>query len=126
MPINRAAALRGYLSLVKVEQRGAPMAQGSRFQQLTADAKTRVPEVSPAEASKRQASGAILVDVREGEEFVQGHAKGAVHLSKGVLELRIEGIAPDASTPIMCYCGGGSRSLLAADNLKKMGYTNVA
>ena len=102
------------------------MAQPSRFQQITADAKSRVPEVSPAEASQQQAAGALLIDVREGEEYAQAHAKGAVHLSKGVLELRIEGIAPDASTPILCYCGGGSRSLLAADNLKKMGYTNVA
>ena len=102
------------------------MAPGSRFQQLTADAKNRVPEVTPAEASARQAAGAILIDVRESEEFARGHARGAVHLSKGVLELRIEGMVPDPATPILCYCGGGSRSLLAADNLKKMGYTNVA
>jgi rhodanese-related sulfurtransferase len=102
------------------------MAQASRFQQLTADARNRVREVSPAEANKRQAEGAILIDVRESEEFAQGQARGAVHLSKGVLELRIEGIVPDPSTPILCYCGGGSRSLLAADNLQKMGYTNVA
>jgi rhodanese-related sulfurtransferase len=102
------------------------MAQHSRFQQLTADAKTRVQEVSPAEARKQHAAGAVLIDVRESEEFAQGHAQGAVHLSKGVLELRIEAIVPDPATPILCYCGGGSRSLLAADNLKKMGYTNVA
>jgi rhodanese-related sulfurtransferase len=102
------------------------MAQAPRFQQITADARTRVPEVSPTEAKKRQASGAVLIDVRESEEYAQGHAQGAVHLSKGVLELRIEGVVPDPDTPIMCYCGGGSRSLLAADNLRKMGYTNVA
>ncbi len=102
------------------------MAQAPRCQQIKADARTRVPEVSPTEASRRQASGALLIDVRESEEFAQGHAQGAVHLSKGVLELRIEGVAPDPDTPIMCYCGGGSRSLLAADNLKKMGYRNVS
>jgi rhodanese-related sulfurtransferase len=102
------------------------MAQAPRFQQITADARTRVPEVSVAEAATQQASGAVLIDVRESEEFAQGHALGAVHLSKGVIELRIEGVVPEPSTPIICYCGGGSRSLLAADNLKKMGYTNVA
>ncbi|MEX0612795.1 MAG: rhodanese-like domain-containing protein [Pirellulales bacterium] len=98
----------------------------TRFAQLTADAKSRVREVSPVEASKQHAQGAVLIDVREREEFEQGHAPGAVHLSKGVLELRIEEAIPDPATPIICYCGGGSRSALAADNLQKMGYTNVA
>jgi len=98
----------------------------SRFQQITADAKSRIREVSPTEASKRQAEGALLVDVRESEDFAQGHARDAIHISRGVLEMRIEGIAPDPATPIMCYCGGGSRSALAADNLQKMGYKNVA
>jgi phage shock protein E len=98
----------------------------SRFKQLADDAKTRVREVSPTEAARQQAQGAVLVDVRESEEFANGHAKGAIHLSKGVIELRIEENVPDPSTPIICYCGGGSRSALAADNLQKMGYTNVA
>jgi rhodanese-related sulfurtransferase len=102
------------------------MAHPNRFAQLTADAKSRIREVSPIEASKQQAHGATLVDVREREEWEQGRAQGAVHLSKGVLELRIEDVVPDPSTPIICYCGGGSRSALAADNLQKMGYTNVA
>jgi phage shock protein E len=99
---------------------------GSRFQQITEDAKTRVREVSPAEASKQQAEGAVLIDIRESEEFAGGHARDAVHLSKGLVELRIEDLVPDPATPIVCYCGGGSRSALAADNLQKMGYTNVA
>ena len=98
----------------------------TRFAQLAADAKTRVREVSPLEACQQQAQGAVLIDVREREEFEPGHAAGAVHLSKGILELRIEEVIPDAATPIICYCGGGSRSALAADNLQKMGYTNVA
>jgi rhodanese-related sulfurtransferase len=102
------------------------MAQPTRFAQLTADAKSRVREVSPAEASRQQAQGAVLIDVREREEFEQGHAPTAIHLSKGLLELRIEEAVPDPATPIICYCGGGSRSALAADNLQKMGYTNVA
>jgi phage shock protein E len=99
---------------------------GIRFNQLAADAKTRVREVSAAEASQEQAQGAVLVDVREADEFENGHAQGAIHLSKGVVELRIEDTVPNVSTPIICYCGGGARSALAADNLQKMGYTSVA
>ena len=99
---------------------------GARFHQLADDAKTRVREVSAAEASREQAKGAVLIDVREADEFVNGHAKGAIPLSKGIVELRIEETVPDVATPIICYCGGGSRSALAADNLQKMGYTNVA
>jgi rhodanese-related sulfurtransferase len=102
------------------------MAHPTRFAQLTADAKSRIREVTPTEASKQQAQGAVLIDVREREEFAQGHAQGAIHLSKGLLELRIEEVVTEPATPIICYCGGGSRSALAADNLQKMGYTNVA
>jgi rhodanese-related sulfurtransferase len=99
---------------------------GVRFNQLSADAKTRVREVSAAEANQEQGKGAVLIDVRETDEFENGHAQGAIHLSKGVVELGIEETVPNVSTPIICYCGGGSRSALAADNLQKMGYTNVA
>jgi rhodanese-related sulfurtransferase len=99
---------------------------GARFNQLAADAKTRVREVSAAEARQEQEKGAVLIDVRESDEFQNGHANGAIHLSKGVVELGIEETVPNVSTPIICYCGGGSRSALAADNLQKMGYTNVA
>ena len=102
------------------------MNHASRFSQLTEDAKSRIREVTPPQASAEQAQGAVLIDVRESEEFSQGHAKGAIHLSKGAIEMRIEAAVPDAATPIICYCGGGMRSALAADNLQKMGYTNVA
>jgi phage shock protein E len=99
---------------------------GARFKQLADDAKTRIREVSAKQASEEQAKGAVLIDVRENDEFAAGHAKNAIHLSKGVIELHIEDAVPNTSTPIICYCGGGSRSALSADNLKKMGYTNVA
>ena len=66
------------------------------------------------------------MDVREAEEFAKEHAAGAVHLSRGVIELKIEEAAADLAAPIVCYCGGGSRSALVADNLQRMGYTNVA
>ena len=99
---------------------------GMRFHQLAADAKTRIREVSAAEAKKEHAQGAVLIDVREDAEFEKEHAKDAIHLSKGVVEWKIEENVPDVATPIICYCGGGSRSALVADNLQKMGYTNVA
>ncbi len=96
-----------------------------RFEQLAADAKTRIQEISAAEAFQQQQAGAKLIDTREAEEFAQGHAVGALHLSKGVIELKIEPAVPDITTAIICYCGGGYRSALAVDNLQKMGYTNV-
>lgn len=102
------------------------MSHPSRFAQLITDAKSRIREVTPSQAKEEQSQGAVLIDVRENEEFSQGCAQGAIHLSKGLIELKIEEAVPDTSTPIVCYCGGGSRSALAADNLQKMGYTNVA
>jgi rhodanese-related sulfurtransferase len=102
------------------------MAQSSRFARLTEDAKSRIREVSATQASQQQKLGTLLFDVRESDEYAMGHARGAIHLSRGVLELRIERLVPESSTPIVCYCGGGSRSALAADSLQKMGYTNVA
>ena len=72
------------------------------------------------------AKGGLLIDVREADEFEKEHAAGAKHLSRGVLEMKIEEAAPDLDQPIVCYCGGGKRSALAAENLQRMGYTNVA
>ena len=102
------------------------MSQPNRFQKLVADAKQRITEISPGEALQQVQSGqAVLIDVREEAEFQQGHARGAKHLSKGVIEVEIEDQVPDLSQPIIAYCGGGGRSALVADNLQKMGYTNV-
>ncbi|MCX6046326.1 MAG: rhodanese-like domain-containing protein [Chloroflexi bacterium] len=97
----------------------------TRFQALAADAKTRITEISAAEAANRQQTGVVVIDVREDKEFAQQHIADAVHLSRGILETQIEQVAPDPATPIICYCGGGNRSALAVDNLQKMGYTNV-
>jgi rhodanese-related sulfurtransferase len=102
------------------------MPHSPRFEKLASDAKAHVKQVSAEEAHEQHAAGAVLIDVRESDEFQQGHATGAVPISRGVLELKIEGAVPDPSTPIICYCGGGSRSALAAESLEKMGYTNVA
>lgn len=102
------------------------MPHGPRFEKLVSDVKPRIREVSASEAAQRQSGGAVLVDVREAEEFAKEHASSALGLSKGVVELRIEQHVPNADAEIICYCGGGSRSALVADNLQKMGYTNVA
>ena len=102
------------------------MPQTSRFKQLTEDAKSHIREVTPEEAKREQDAGAVLIDVREAEEFARGHAGGAIQLSRGVLELHIEQAVPDVKTPVLLYCGGGSRSALAAESLQRMGYTNVA
>ena len=102
------------------------MNQPNRFQTLVADAKQRITEISAEEArAVAQRGDAKLIDVREESDWKQGHAEGAQHLSKGVIELEIEEQVPDVNQQIICYCGGGSRSALAADNLQKMGYTNV-
>jgi rhodanese-related sulfurtransferase len=101
------------------------MPKGPRFEKLASDAKTRIKEISAADAAQDQSSGAVLIDVREAEDFEKEHSAGAVHLSKGVIEMKIEQVAPDTATEIICYCGGGNRSALVADNLQKMGYENV-
>ena len=97
------------------------------FLKIVADAKTRVKECTVDDVVKRQKAGEkfVLVDVREESEFAAGHAPGALHLGKGVIERDVETKIPDPATPIVLYCGGGFRSALAADNLQKMGYTNV-
>ena len=94
------------------------------FLRLVADAKTRIRETTPEEVHRRQQAGERfhLIDVREDREWAQGHARGALHLSKGVIERDIEKAIPDRDAEIILYCGGGFRSALAADALQTMGY----
>ena len=102
------------------------MEQPNRFQKLVAAAKRNITEISVADAKKQaEAGAAILIDVREEEDWKEGHAHGAKHLSRGVIEMEIEDAVPDPTKPIICYCGGGSRSALVAESLQKMGYENV-
>lgn len=95
--------------------------------QLLQLARSEVDEVSPQELRRQLEDGAkpTLIDVRERDEFVQGHLPGAVFIPRGYLELNIEQVQPDRNAPLVIYCAGGIRSLLAARNLKDMGYTNL-
>jgi rhodanese-related sulfurtransferase len=99
----------------------------ARFLQIVEDAKKRVREVSIDDIKSRLDRGDkfVLVDVREESEYANDHLPGAIHLGKGIIERDIEERVPELNTPIVLYCGGGYRSALAADNLQRMGYTNV-
>jgi rhodanese-related sulfurtransferase len=94
-------------------------------EQRMAELRRRIGEIAPAEALARQARGALLVDVREDAERVTGTPTGALGLSRGFLELRIEQAEADRQREILTLCGSGVRSLLAADTLARMGYANV-
>lgn len=98
-----------------------------RFLKIVDDAKHRIRETNVTEVKARLDRGEkfLLVDVREESEFAKDHLPGAVHLGKGVIERDIEAQVPDLDKKMILYCGGGFRSALAADNLQKMGYTNV-
>ncbi len=91
------------------------------------DAKSRVKQIEIGEYKAMVAAGEphLLVDVREDGEWSAGHAAGALHLGKGVIERDIETKIPDRDTKLVLYCGGGFRSALAGDSIQKMGYTNV-
>jgi rhodanese-related sulfurtransferase len=97
------------------------------FLALVSDAKKRIREVNVEHVKDLLDRGARfeLVDTREESEFARGHLPRARPLSKGIIERDIETAIPDPRTPIVLYCGGGFRSALVADNLQKMGYTNI-
>jgi rhodanese-related sulfurtransferase len=97
------------------------------FLKLVNDAKAHVEETDIDGYQQMLARGEkpVLVDTREDNEFAAGHVQGAVHLSRGIIERDIETKYPDKNTPMVLYCGGGFRSALVAENLQKMGYTNV-
>lgn len=99
--------------------------RGERFLELAAQARSRIMEISPLEAVAAIRRGARVFDVREKEEFLRGHLPNAAHLGRGTLELEIEQRVPNVAAEIVVYCGGGNRSALSAENLQRMGYTNV-
>jgi rhodanese-related sulfurtransferase len=103
------------------------MAHAPNFLKLVNDAKTRVKETNVPDVKRRIDAGEkfLLVDVREDNEWAAGHLPGAVHLGKGIIERDIEARVPETNAKVILYCGGGFRSALVADNLQKMGYTNL-
>jgi len=103
------------------------MVHSPGFLKVVNETRPRVRELTVEEARARLARnpGAILMDVREDQEWQAGHAVQAMHLGRGVLERDIEGRIPDPATEILMYCGGGYRSVLAADIAQQMGYRQV-
>ena len=101
------------------------MDHSKEFLMIAEAAKSRVTEISVEETLGRVKNAANLIDVREDNEWNEAHAAGATHIGRGVIERDIVGKFPDKDAQLILYCGGGYRSALAADNLQKMGYTNV-
>ena len=98
-----------------------------RFLKIVEDTRKRIREVTIDEVRAKldRQEKFLLIDVREESEYAADHLPGAVHLGKGIIERDVEARVPDQNTPMVLYCGGGFRSALAADNLQKMGYTQV-
>ena len=102
------------------------MAEHARFKKLVAEAKKNITEISPGDAAAKSKSGnAVIIDVRDKDEWDEGHIPGATHMSRGTIELDIEEKVPEPNAMVICHCGGGGRSALAAESLQKMGYKNV-
>jgi rhodanese-related sulfurtransferase len=93
------------------------------FLAIVNESKSRVKEINVDQYQQMAHEDHVLIDTREDNEWQAGHAKGAIHLSKGIIERDIENAIPDKSKKLVLYCGGGFRSAMAADNLQKMGYT---
>jgi phage shock protein E len=102
------------------------MAEHARFEKLVANAKRNITEISPQDAAAKLKGGqAVIVDVRDKDEWDEEHIPGAIYMSRGTIELDIEEKVPDTNALIICHCGGGGRSALAAESLQKMGYRSV-
>lgn len=101
------------------------MEHSKEFEKLVHDIRRNIKEIPVTEALERIKNGAALIDVREDNEFAAEHAAQAEHIGRGVIERDIVHLHPEKDEELILYCGGGYRSALAADNLQKMGYTNV-
>ena len=102
------------------------MAGHALYKKLVADAKKNITEISPQDAAAKLKSGeAVIVDVRDKDEWDEGHIPRATHMSRGTIELDIEEKVPDPNVMIICHCGGGGRGALVTESLQKMGYKNV-
>ena len=101
------------------------MAYTEKFQNLADAARARVDEVQPEQVDALLAAGAIALDIRDKEEHDADHIDGSVHVSRGKLEMNIEGAIPDLNATILCYCNAFNRGALSADTLRAMGYKNA-
>ena len=101
------------------------MAYTEKFQNLADAARARVEEVLPEEVDALLAAGAVALDIRDKEEHDADHIAGSLHVSRGKLEMNIEGVIPDLDATILCYCNAYNRGALSADTLRSMGYKNV-
>jgi rhodanese-related sulfurtransferase len=103
------------------------MAHAPQFLKLVNESKKKIRETNVADVKRRMDAGEkfLLVDVREDNEWLNGHIPGAVHMGRGIIERDIEQQVPDTGAKMILYCGGGFRSALVAENLQKMGYANV-
>ncbi len=116
-----------YVFRIEKESLEDTMAHAPKFLALVSDAKKRVKETNVPDVKRRMEAGEkfVLIDVREESEWARGHLPGAIHLGKGIIERDIEQRVPETAAKLVLYCGGGFRSALTADNLQKMGYSNV-
>lgn len=101
------------------------MAYSEKFQALADAARSRVQEVLPEQVDALVAGGALLLDIRDKEEHDADHIEGSLNVSRGKLEMNIEGVIPDLDATIICYCNAYNRGALSADTLRSMGYTNA-
>lgn len=106
---------------------GPAKQHGERFLALVDEAKSRIQQMNIDQYKALRESGEkhLLIDIREESEWNAGRAQGSMYLGKGIIERDVEEKIPERSTKMVLYCGGGYRSALAADNLQKMGYTDV-
>ncbi|XQE65134.1 rhodanese-like domain-containing protein [Pseudomonas sp. P3C3] len=96
------------------------------FLRRAAEARTRIQQLTPEEARQKIAQGGLLLDVRSSAEYAENHIEGAHNLPAEELARQIADLQPDKRAPILCYCRGGNRGALAADELQRLGYVNVA
>ena len=101
------------------------MAYSEKFQRLGDAARSRIEGVAVDDVATLASGGAVLLDIRDREEFDAGTMAGALHLSRGKLEMNIEGLVPDLDATILCYCNANHRGSLSADALRSMGYRNA-
>ncbi len=101
------------------------MAYTTKFQNLADRARARVEEVSPSLVSELMANGAVALDIRDPDEHAASHIPGSINISRGKLEMNIEGLLPDLDTIILCYCNANNRGALSAASLQDMGYSNA-